>query len=196
MKFCVETDEEIKQRRLKAYETIIKSNRLLKLKQRQNLKKTQKLVKIVKKNSVYNKLQSYESVIQSNRLLKARRKCVNATSEKTNENEEHFKIKKENWIQFNNIGFSNVTSSVWENSPLLKVGTMSVKCPYCAALLFEREPKGLCCGNGKVKLESFHEPPKLIRDLLKRRHLDSSHFITNIRSYNNAFSFTSFGTSV
>lgn len=73
---------------------------------------------------------------------------------------------------------------------------MDDKCIHCSAIKFKNEGNGICCANGKVKIDNLKKPPQLLLSLLNGEHKDSSNFLTNIRSYNNAFSFTSFGTSV
>ncbi|XP_074293620.1 uncharacterized protein LOC141620718 [Silene latifolia] len=54
----------------------------------------------------------------------------------------------------------------------------------------------MCCKNGIVELPFIKKPPKLLCDLLMRKHPKSKHFIENIRSYNNMFSFTSMGGKI
>lgn len=94
------------------------------------------------------------------------------------------------------MAFKDVSDTFWKESSLLKIGTMTVVCPYCNAIRFENECASICCANGKVKIDELQRPPKLLRLLLSGEHPDSSNFLTYIRAYNNAFSFTSFGTTV
>lgn len=53
----------------------------------------------------------------------------------------------------------------------------------------------LCCLKGKIKLPLMLEPPPLIRNLFVGNDIRSSHFLSNVRSYN-MFSFTSMGGRV
>jgi len=54
----------------------------------------------------------------------------------------------------------------------------------------------MCCMKGKITLPSMIEPPPLLHSLFNGAHPKSSHFIANIRSYNNLFSFTSMGGKI
>ncbi|GBP05743.1 ATP-dependent DNA helicase PIF1 [Eumeta japonica] len=69
---------------------------------------------------------------------------------------------------------------------------MSVVCEYCLALKFKDESKGMCCLQGKVKLEEILPPPEPLHSLLTGDHQKSKQFMRNIRRYNNAFQMTSF----
>lgn len=51
----------------------------------------------------------------------------------------------------------------------------------------------LCCSVGKVVLPLLQKPPPLLDALLHNRHPLSTHFIDNIRNYNNMFAITSMG---
>jgi hypothetical protein len=80
-------------------------------------------------------------------------------------------------------------------------------CPDCVAMIWhlERAQKdpgssvhkvSLCCKKGKITLPPMKEPPPLIRNLFGGIHPKSSNFLSNIRSYNNMFSFTSLGGKI
>jgi hypothetical protein len=84
---------------------------------------------------------------------------------------------------------------------------MDVACLDCGALIWyeERSEKSkgkyvlkisICCKKGKVTLPCIKEPPTLLRNLFNGVHPKSSNFLTNIRSYNNMFSFTSLGGKI
>jgi hypothetical protein len=86
----------------------------------------------------------------------------------------------------------------------LDVGDMSVECSKCGALVWYGEraqkkctsdvPKiSLCCMGGEIKLPYMAEPPILIRNLFNGVDARSSNFMSNLRSYNNMFAFTSIG---
>lgn len=83
------------------------------------------------------------------------------------------------------------------------VGAMDVRCPYCHALHWADErltsstrasPKfGRCCKSGQVKVPLTLTPPGPLLDLWMNNHRHSRNFLSNVRKYNNAFAFTSFG---
>ena len=81
-------------------------------------------------------------------------------------------------------------------------------CEYCSALLWYNERierykdrDGLqfapCCSNGKIKVPLLKKPPPLFRSLFFNKNTnDSRNFLSNIRAYNNMFSFTSMGGKI
>jgi len=71
---------------------------------------------------------------------------------------------------------------------------LNVKCPYCYALKFKDEPKGTCCGNGKIKLPPLNNLTELLLIYLSGSTNESKHFLDNIRKYNSNFNMNSFGT--
>nr|GEX52546.1 helicase-like protein [Tanacetum cinerariifolium] len=57
------------------------------------------------------------------------------------------------------------------------------------------ESYSLCRGREKVMLPTaLKNPPKLLMDLINRKHAKSTNFIDNIRRYNSMFAFTSMGS--
>lgn len=78
----------------------------------------------------------------------------------------------------------------------LQIGRMSVVCVHCDALKFAKEPPGLCCLNGKVKLPELLPPPEPLHSLLYGQSLFSNHFLHNIKMYNDCFQMTSFGGEI
>ncbi|XP_045823935.1 uncharacterized protein LOC123916509 [Trifolium pratense] len=89
----------------------------------------------------------------------------------------------------------------------LDIGNMNVECQKCGAMVWygERAQKfyavnflkiSLCCMKGNITLPPLIEPPVLIRNLFAGLDRRSSNFMLNLRSYNNMFSFTSFGGKV
>jgi hypothetical protein len=54
----------------------------------------------------------------------------------------------------------------------------------------------MCCMKGKITIPYMLEPPVLIRNLFMGLDRRSSHFLSNVRSYNNMFAFTSLGGKV
>ena len=76
---------------------------------------------------------------------------------------------------------SNVPDWVTNNEFDLSV------CKFCDALRFPNEPKGHCCGNGRIKLEK----PKIPEEM--KVLFEKKQFRQTIRRFNNAFAFTSMG---
>lgn len=212
---------ELLQERMKTYEAKILANRLLKRKQHQKnkLKVGKSSLNPTNGTKEYVNLESYKNKILSNRLLISKHtlvksvgiKClniiyrpiyiklffvyVNCGNKEPNDVEEDGNDSMYNWLIFKDRAFTAFDLN-WKTCKLLKIGKMSTVCRYCKAVRFEKEWQSLCCGNGKVKIDDLCKPPKLLRDLLSGQHYLSSHFMTYIRAYNNAFSFTSFGTTV
>ena len=75
------------------------------------------------------------------------------------------------------------------------IGAMDVRCQYCGALRFEREQLN-CCHNGKVSLPPLQEYPEILRLLFYADNAEGSNFRRNIRNYNSAFAFASFGANI
>ena len=73
------------------------------------------------------------------------------------------------------------------------IGTRSFICPHCKAMLWEDEPRGMCCAKGKVKLPPMPEPPPVLKRLYEEQSADGRHFRRYINTYNNAFSMTNSG---
>merc|ERR1712082_42943 len=71
------------------------------------------------------------------------------------------------------------------------IGEMENACQYCGALKFKKETSSTCCGNGKVILESFPQPPEEIHRLWRNNTAEGRLFRQNARSINNAVCLTS-----
>lgn len=80
----------------------------------------------------------------------------------------------------------------YKENRIALIGSISVVCEHRMALKFKDESKGMCCLQGKVKLEEVLLPPEPLHSLLTGDHPKSKHFMRNIRRYNNAFQMTSF----
>lgn len=78
----------------------------------------------------------------------------------------------------------------------VQFGQMSVVCQHCNAVKFEKEPPGLCCANGKVKLPELLLPPEPLRTLRYGESPNSNHFLQHIKMYNDCFQMTSFGGEI
>lgn len=76
-------------------------------------------------------------------------------------------------------------------SPFVPVA-MDVECPYCGALRYRSEPKGMCCSSGKVQLELPPDLPEALHNLI----MYDKEFKCDIRKYNQAFAFTSLRANV
>jgi len=84
-------------------------------------------------------------------------------------------------------------------------GNMDVVCSSCGALLFvgervsgssKQNPRfQLCCKEGKILLPTIDRPPEPYMDLLLSQDPNGKHFRNFIRTYNNAFAFTSSGAN-
>lgn len=93
------------------------------------------------------------------------------------------------------------------NAEYSDIGDMKYECQYCGALHWYAEGVrkkknniptifSLCCLNGKVLVPFFRKPPTLLWDLIMGNDVRSREFLANIRSYNSAFAFTSFGGKI
>lgn len=72
---------------------------------------------------------------------------------------------------------------------------MNIICPYCNAVKFPKEPPGMCCSSGKVKLIPIPKPPEPLLNLMTNETSISRHFLNHIRQYNSCFQMTSFGAT-
>lgn len=75
------------------------------------------------------------------------------------------------------------------------IGKMDVTCGFCGAHRFEKE-KLNCCHNGKVMLPPLPDYPMEFKELLTSNSEQSKHFLGQIRQYNSAVSFASFGAKL
>jgi hypothetical protein len=89
----------------------------------------------------------------------------------------------------------------------MDIGDMDTTCLDRGAMIWfnekaKKEPGddalkvSICCKKGKITLPYMREPPMLLRSLFNGTHPKSGHFLMNIRSYNNMFSFTSLGGKI
>ena len=87
------------------------------------------------------------------------------------------------------------------------LGDASHSCNYCGALFWRQEcsnqnvTRGLpkytkCCYEGKIQLPRMKDPPPVLQSLYFGDTEQSTHFLNNIRRYNNMFCFTSLGGRV
>ena len=83
----------------------------------------------------------------------------------------------------------------------IDIGDVDWRCQYCGAVFWfgERLKSSTnlriryskCSGEGKVRLQRERDPPDSIKQLFK-----DTHFMENIRAYNQMFSMTSFGADI
>lgn len=96
-----------------------------------------------------------------------------------------------------NKGTKYIAIKIKENPKKFYIGKMDQKCDFCSAKYFELERTksikryNICRQYNKVKLNAFKDPPKLIVDLLSKKHKDSKHFRDLIPTFNNALAFAS-----
>ena len=86
---------------------------------------------------------------------------------------------------------------------LHNLGNLNYVCSSCGALSWKIEGKSICtfigkicCSSGKVNLLPLCEPPIELKHLMQAGDARSRKFIENIRGFNNALAFSSFGTHV
>ena len=75
------------------------------------------------------------------------------------------------------------------------VGQMNLTCHDCQTLRFPGELHN-CCHNGKVTLAALAPYPPELTDLITHNDFRSQHFLKNIRQYNSAMAFASFGAKL
>ena len=78
------------------------------------------------------------------------------------------------------------------------LGEMNYICSYCGAKHFKSELNQLnkfssCCHNGKILLPEDKMYPEILLNLFDDDNEESIFYRNNIREYNNAFAFASFG---
>jgi|UniRef100_A0A2S2QFZ8 hypothetical protein len=64
----------------------------------------------------------------------------------------------------------------YKNDSHVIIGNINLKCNYCRALKWPKEPAGFCCSGGKVVLEDISNPPEPLKSLLNFSHEKSKHF--------------------
>ena len=76
-----------------------------------------------------------------------------------------------------------------------EVGKMLKQCLHCCAFRFTSELTN-CCHNGKVSLPNLKPFPSELKDLFSRKTAQSKNFVENIRKYDSAMAFASFGAKI
>ena len=76
------------------------------------------------------------------------------------------------------------------------IGNMDINCQYCGAIKFKKETTSTCCGNGKVILDPYPQPPFELLNLFHADTAEARLFRENSRSLNNALCLTSIKVKV
>ena len=76
------------------------------------------------------------------------------------------------------------------------IGEMNILCEQCEAYKFPGESAFKCCHSGKVKLEPLDQYPEELKIFLLEQTPFAKKFRTNIRHYNSAVAFASFGANL
>ena len=79
--------------------------------------------------------------------------------------------------------------------PEFALGKLDEVCEFCEAFRFHGEARN-CCHNGKVQLPAPRPFPPEFNSLFLRESPQSANFLDNIRQYNSAMSFASFGAQI
>jgi len=117
---------------------------------------------------------------------------INENNINNNENLDELEVQ---WRRREMLAFTYDKLIDYKNNSHVIIGNMNLKCNYCRALKWSKEPAGFCCLGGKVVLEDIADPPEPLKSLLNFSHENSKHFFDMIRVYNSAFQMTSFGAT-
>lgn len=131
------------------------------------------------------------------RALRAERRAEESSSERDeriSRNRRYVQNSRERRaLNLNSAAFAYDPNFDYSAQPIVNIGQMSVVCRFCNAKRFKDEPDGLCCANGKVRLNSFEAPPEPVNSLFSGDYEESKQFLSHIRRYNDSFQMTSFG---
>ncbi|CAF1552338.1 unnamed protein product [Rotaria sp. Silwood1] len=70
------------------------------------------------------------------------------------------------WTFMEGEAFRYDSANNYDSHPQLYIGQMSDVCPYCNALKWHAETRGMCCSGGKVKLPELQPPPEPLKSLI------------------------------
>ena len=134
---------------------------------------------------------------RNKRLRLARDYQTQSTSNTVSVEDRRYNIWRKNvsGCQWKKAAYNYNKDIDYKSDNRITIGSMNIVCTYCKAYRFKGETKGLCCNQGKVKVEVIKEPPFPLNELLFGRSTNSKHFFMNIRNFNSAFQMTSFGAS-
>lgn len=134
-----------------------------------------------------------ERQINRSRMQRVR---IRQTEQQRARHNEHERMRRRNAaVNFERAAFRYDPEIDYSADRSVKIGDMSVVCPYCKALKYSGESSGLCCAGGKVKLPQLVPPPDPLKTLVSGTGSDSINFLTNIQKYNSCFQMTSFGAT-
>jgi hypothetical protein len=71
------------------------------------------------------------------------------------------------------------------------LGPMNKVCSFCNARKWSKETPSQCCNGGKVVLDVFPDPPKIVQSLLTSETVEARLYRENIRCFNNALALSS-----
>ena len=91
--------------------------------------------------------------------------------------------------------FSYTAAMDYQALPAVNIGKLDHVCQFCSARSFRGEADGLCCCNGRVRVDPICQPPEPILTLFSGLYAESRQFLRNIRRYNSCFQMTSFGVT-
>ena len=148
------------------------------------------------------KINARNSETKENRCIRLEymhRRFVTAVDEGTEE-ETHVRLNCMRemipWKKKENSAYHYNPHCAYEADSIVDIGFISFECIHCHALRFKGESPGMCCCNGKIKLDQLQRPPEPLNGLLCGTDNRSKEFLQAIRTYNNAFQMTSFGAHI
>lgn len=86
-----------------------------------------------------------------------------------------------------NMGFKYNANYDYNIHPTIEISKMDILCIHCGALKLKNESRGMCCGNGKVKIPLLRRAIGPLLSSLSGETPNSKHFLKNIREYNSTF---------
>lgn len=110
-------------------------------------------------------------------------------------NHRQIRLRAHQSCDYNRLAFRYNPANDYSLNRDVLIGDITEVRPYCKALKFNGETKGMCCAAGKIKLPHLAEPPEPLQTLLAGYTAESKHFLSNIRN-NSCFQMTSFGANI
>ena len=132
--------------------------------------------------------QREEAIARERQRMQQRRAAMNEEEAE----QERFRIR--NWQHLRRNG-PRVDGNADARIEPFSIGEMNLRCEHCGAYKFRNESFN-CCTNGKVLLPPLQPYPEELKPLFDGRDEESVSFLKNIRNYNCAFSFISFGVKL
>lgn len=141
------------------------------------------------------RLRNTDNNRQKNRSRMQRVRLRQTEQQRARQNEHERVRRRTAAVDFERAAFQYDAEVDYSADKFVKIGDMSVVCPYCKALKYNGESSGMCCADGKVKLPRLIPPPDPLKTLLSGQGSDSINYLTNIQKYNSCFQMTSFGAT-